>query len=103
MGRMRKKEKNGKNQRDRHFDLSMEQILEMMKEEDRPLLMREILRRCGLRKEQRQRAKDLIRDLAGEGKIVRIRGNRYGLPSKMNLVVGRVKTHPEGYGFVDRK
>jgi ribonuclease R len=42
----------------------------------------------------------VFRDLAEEGKIVKIRGNRYGLPIKMNLVVGRVKCHPDGYGFV---
>ncbi len=71
-----------------------------MEEEDRPLLIREIFRRLNLQKEGRQRAKELVRDLADEGRIVRIRGNRYGLPLKMNLVVGRVKCHPDGYGFV---
>ena len=72
----------------------------MMEEADRPLLLREILRRLGLQKEQRQKAREYLRDLADQGKVVRIRGNRYGLPSKMNLIVGRVKTHPDGYGFV---
>jgi ribonuclease R len=81
-------------------DLSADQILELMGEEDRPLLLREILRRLGLEKEQRQKAKALLRDLTDEGKVVRIRGNRYGLPLKMNLVVGKVKCHPDGYGFV---
>jgi ribonuclease R len=81
-------------------DLTVEQILELMREEDRPLLLREILRRLGLQKEQRRKAREYLRDLADEGKVVRIRGNRYGLPSKMNLVVGRVKMHPDGYGFV---
>ncbi len=71
-----------------------------MAEEDRPLLLREILRRLGLQKEQRHQARETLRDLADAGKVVRIRGNRYGLPSKMNLIVGRVKAHPEGYGFV---
>jgi ribonuclease R len=80
--------------------LSAEELLQMMKEEDRPLLLREILRRLGLQKEQRQKARETLRDLADKGKVVRIRGNRYGLPSKMNLVVGRVKMHPDGYGFV---
>ncbi len=80
--------------------LSAEEILQMMKEEDRPLLLREILRRLDLQKEQRQKAREYLRGLADEGKVVRIRGNRYGLPSKMNLVVGRVKMHPDGYGFV---
>ena len=80
--------------------LSAEELLQIMKEEDRPLLLREILRRLGLQKEQRQKAREYLRDLADKGKVVRIRGNRYGLPSKMNLIVGRVKTHPDGYGFV---
>ncbi len=71
-----------------------------MAEEDRPLLLREILRRLGLQKEQRHQAREYLKDLADSGKVVRIRGNRYGLPSKMNLIVGRVKAHPDGYGFV---
>jgi len=80
--------------------LSTEELLPMMKEEDRPLLLREILRRLGLQKEERGRARELLRNLAEEGRVVRIRGNRYGLPSKMSLTVGRVKAHPDGYGFV---
>jgi len=95
--------KRAKNERKKDRErrgLSVEQILELMKEEDRPLLLREILLRLGLQKEQRQKAREYLRDLADEGKVVRIRGNRYGLPSKMNLIVGRVKTHPDGYGFV---
>ena len=92
-----KKEKRGDQ---RGGGLSTEELLQMMEEEDRPLLLREILRRLGLQKEQRGRAREILRDLAEEGKVVRIRGNRYGLPSKMNLIVGRVKAHPDGYGFV---
>ena len=86
--------------KERLSGISVQQLLELMKEEDRPLLLREILRRLGLEKEQRQKAREYLRDLADEGKVVRIRGNRYGLPSKMNLIVGRVKAHPDGYGFV---
>ena len=81
-------------------DFSGGQILDVMAEEDRPLLLREILRRLALEKDQRHRVRDTLKNLADEGKVVRIRGNRYGLPSKMNLVIGRIKTHPEGYGFV---
>jgi len=84
----------------REGGLSTEELLPIMKEEDRPLLLREILHRLGLQKEQRGRARELLRNLAEEGKVVRIRGNRYGLPSKMSLTVGRVKAHPDGYGFV---
>jgi ribonuclease R len=93
------KEKKGI-RREKHIDLSAPQILDLMRAEDRPLLLREILRRLGLQKEQRQKAREFLKDLAEEGRVVRIRGNRYGLPSKMNLIVGRIKTHPDGYGFV---
>jgi ribonuclease R len=102
MGKKRReylKEKKGI-QPEKHIGLSTPQILQVMAEEDRPLLLREILRRLGLQKNQRQEAREFLRDLAEGGKVVRIRGNRYGLPSKMNLIVGKVKTHHDGYGFV---
>jgi len=95
--KLKEKREKGK---EKNFDLSSEQILQLMEEKDRPLLLKEILHRMGLEKEVRQRAKELLRDLTDEGKIVRIRGNRYGLPTKMNLVVGKIKRHPDGYGFV---
>jgi ribonuclease R len=90
----------GKKRKEKEPDLSAEQILQLMEEEDRPLLSREIIRHLGLGGELKQRTKELLKDLAEEGKIVRIRGNRYGLPLKMNLVVGKVRCHPDGYGFV---
>jgi len=90
----------GKKGKEKEPDLSAEQVLQLMEEEDRPLLSREIIRHLGLRGELKERTKELLKDLAEEGKIVRIRGNRYGLPLKMNLVVGKVKCHPDGYGFV---
>jgi len=82
------------------YRLSAEQILQLMEEVDRPLLVREILRPLGVQGDFRREARELLKGLAEEGKIVRIRGNRYGLPLKMNLVVGRIKCHPDGYGFV---
>ena len=94
---MRRKEKKVK-ARGRTF--TAEEILRLMEDEDRPLLLREILQRSGLAKEERRSLRERLRDLADEGKIVKIRGNRYGLPLKMNLVVGKVKCHPDGYGFV---
>ncbi len=77
-----------------------EEILQLMEEEDHPLLFREMLQRVGLSKGERRLLRERLRDLIEEGKIVKIRGNRYGLPTKMNLVVGRVRCHPSGYGFV---
>ena len=97
-GRGSKEKKMGRKERAQAF--SRQELLEFMKGEERPLLLKEILRQLGLKNEEKQETKELLRDLVREGKIVRIRGNRYGLPSKMNLVVGRVKCHPDGYAFV---
>ncbi len=80
--------------------LSPEDVLRLMEKEDRPLLAREVVRLLGLPKEQRYRVREIFRQLSEEGKIVKIRGNRYGFPLKMSLVVGRVRCHPDGYGFV---
>ncbi len=98
MTKKRIKRQERKKREERGF--SVDELLQFLKEEDRPLLLREILRRLGLGKEQRREAREYLKDLADAGKVVRIRGNRYGLPTKMNLVVGKVKTHPDGYGFV---
>lgn len=84
----------------RRQEITAEGILRLMEEEDRPLLLREILQRLGLAKEERRSLRERLRDLAEEGRVVKIRGNRYGLPLKMNLVVGKVRCHPDGYGFV---
>ncbi len=94
---LREKRERGKREL---FELSPEEILGFMKDEDRPILLKEMIHRLKLHKRQRVRVKELLRDLIDSGKVVRIRGNRYGLPSKMNLVVGRVRCHPDGYGFV---
>jgi len=42
----------------------------------------------------------LVKPLIKSGEIVRMRGGRYGLPDSMNLVIGRIIGHPDGYGFV---
>ncbi len=94
MGRKEKKIK------ERGRALTAEEILRLMEDEDRPLLLGEILQRFGLAKEEKRTLRDRLRDLAEEGKVVKIRGNRYGLPRKMNLFIGKVKCHPDGYGFV---
>ncbi len=86
--------------KERGKTLTEKEILQLMEEEDRPLLLREILKRLGLAKEERRSLREQMRNLAEEGKVVKIRGNRYGLPQKMSLLVGKLKCHPNGYGFV---
>jgi len=65
-----------------------------------PLSMREILTRLRAPKAERTAIKRRIDTLATAGTIIRIKGGRYGLPEKMNLVTGAVQGHPDGFGFV---
>jgi len=44
--------------------------------------------------------KHLLNDLVVEGAIVRTRGNRFGLPAKMDLASGVFQANPAGFGFV---
>src|SRR5262249_23960762 len=41
-----------------------------------------------------------IKSLVASGDLIQIRGQRFGLPEKMDLYVGRLQTHRAGYGFV---
>lgn len=103
MKKRKKKKRSPKNRaeaEERELRLSKQNMLRLMTEEDHPLLVKEIFLDLGVGREEKEEAKGLLKELVHEGKIVRIRGNRYGLPSKMNLVIGRLKCHPDGYGFV---
>ena len=41
-----------------------------------------------------------LKTLVDSGELLQIRGNRFGLPDRMDLVVGRLSTNPGGFGFV---
>jgi len=66
----------------------------------RPLTMKELIKNFNISSENRNSFRTLIRGLASDGEIIKIKGNRFGLPEKMNLVTGVVQGHPDGYGFV---
>jgi ribonuclease R len=81
--------------------LNHEQLLKLIREKiDHPATPRELLQRLKLPRQQRPTFKKLLGDLVESGALIQTRGNRYGVPDRMNLVVGKVVTHPRGFGFV---
>ena len=60
----------------------------------------EIQKRAGFGRDDLQLVVDSLKDLAREGRIVRLKKNHYALPDGQNLVSGRVHAHPDGYGFL---
>ncbi len=78
-----------------------DEVLRLIREKvHHPATARELAQLLRVPREERTAFKRQIRALAASGDLLQIRGNRYGLPSEMNLVVGRLTTNPAGYGFV---
>jgi len=84
-----------------HPMLNSDQLLTAIRERiDHPATARELLQRLKIPREQRATVKRLLTGLVEQGHLIQTRGNRFGLPDRMNLVIGRVQTHPRGFGFV---
>ncbi len=66
----------------------------------KPMLVRELIRQLRLKPEARRDIKSVLNELVLKGEIIKTRGNRYGLPEKMELETGTLQAHPQGYGFV---
>jgi ribonuclease R len=77
-----------------------ERILGLLNDGGKPVSVRELVQKLELEKDARQELTNLLRRLIEDGEVVKIRGARIGLPSKMNLVVGRLTCNPGGFGFV---
>ncbi len=80
---------------------SREFILELLKQNNRPLTRRSIGKLLGLKADQEIEAlRRRLRAMERDGQLLRNRKNAYGIMSKMNLVSGKVMGHPDGYGFL---
>src|SRR5437867_10856509 len=78
-----------------------EQVLALLARKNyRPLNKIDIARELGLTGTQRNALRKTLRELENGGEIVRIRKNRYVLPSEADLVTGKLSIHQAGYGFL---
>ncbi len=67
---------------------------------DHPATLKEIQRVLRVPDEGRSGLRCQVKALVASGDLIQIRGSRYGVPDQMDLVVGRVQTHPRGFAFV---
>lgn len=80
---------------------SQKQIIDKIKSKTgKPMLVRELMRQLKLTPDDRHDLKLALNELVLSGDIVKTRGNRYGLPEKMDLETGIFQAHSQGYGFV---
>src|SRR5215831_4036235 len=81
--------------------ITRDQVLALMRDRvHHPAGMRELLQILKIPRDDRTAFKRHIKNLVASGDLIQIRGHRFGLPEKMDLYVGRLQTHPAGYGFV---
>jgi ribonuclease R len=81
--------------------LSRDQVLALMRERvHHPAGIRELLQLLKVPRDERAAFKRHINALVASGELIQVRGQRFGLPEKMDLYVGRLQAHPAGYGFV---
>jgi len=80
---------------------SREFILEILKQNNRPLTRRSIGKLLGLSgEEQTEALRRRLRAMERDGQLLRNRKSAYGVMSKMNLVTGRITGHQDGFGFL---
>ena len=65
-----------------------------------PATARELAQILRIPREERSSFKRQLKALVVSGELLQVRGNRFGVPDKMDLVVGRLTTNPGGFGFV---
>ncbi len=81
--------------------LSRTQILDLVRERvHHPASVRELMKLFRVKPDAGPAFKRHIRSLVDSGDLVQVRGNRVGLPDKMDLIVGRLQSNPGGFGFV---
>src|SRR5207244_9229125 len=78
-----------------------EKLLALVRAPDyRPRDRDEIARALGLQGRDRVEVRKTLHELEHAGEIVRIRKNRYVLPSEADLVTGKLSIHQAGFGFL---
>ncbi|MBS4021839.1 MAG: ribonuclease R [Dethiobacter sp.] len=80
-----------------------EKLLEFMREAAyRPLTIEELAGKIGVVSTKRDIKKfnKLLEEMEQEGKIIKTRYGRYGIPEKMNLVAGTLQGNQAGFGFI---
>ncbi|HHV66003.1 MAG TPA: ribonuclease R, partial [Peptococcaceae bacterium] len=78
-----------------------ERILAFMREDAyKPLLFDELAIVLDVPKSDIELFRQVLNELEQEGKIFRTHKNRYGVPERMSLIVGKLQGNERGYGFV---
>ena len=77
------------------------QLIKLIREHvHHPATARELAQILRIQREERSSFKRQLKALVASGELLQVRGNRFGVPDRMDLVVARLSTNPGGFGFV---
>ncbi len=79
---------------------AQDKILQVFRQAQHPLLPEEVMTLLRRRRAQLPDLEEQLQELIRAGELVALEGGRYGLTAAMNLVVGRISVHPDGFAFV---
>lgn len=78
-----------------------EKILEFMRKNAyKPLTHPELIAAFDIKDSESNKFVQLLNEMERTGEVIRTRWDRYGVPERMNLIVGRLQGHAKGFGFV---
>ena len=78
-----------------------EDLLQLIRDNvHHPATARELAQLLKIPREERASFKRQLKALVNDGGLLQLRGNRFGVADKMDVVVGRLTTNPGGFGFV---
>ncbi|HHW03666.1 MAG TPA: ribonuclease R [Thermoanaerobacterales bacterium] len=78
-----------------------EQLIEFMRQEAyKPMTESELAQALNIEAGELDLLLKALYYMEKEGLVVKTRRGRYGIPEKMNLVVGMIEGHPKGYAFL---
>ncbi len=81
--------------------MDLNDILTLLQQRaNRPLSLKEIQETLDLSAGERKAVGKSLKRMVKEGFLVQLKGGRFALPGKVNLVVGTLSVHRDGYGFV---
>ena len=81
--------------------MTFDEIIELFQQHaNRPLSLKELQRDFDLSAGERKEIGKVLKELVKDGTLVQLKGGRFALPGKVNLVVGTIKVHRDGYAFV---
>lgn len=84
------------------MEINAEAVLDYLRTEaQHPLKAKELAKGLGVPEVDYTEFKDLLGRLVDDGLLYRVKGQRYALPKKINLVVGQLQTIRSGAGFVN--